>query len=114
MAKRNLFGTSGIRGDAQSLFIQLQFCFDIGRAFARFLTAHKQNGEVAVGMDPRPSSPRIKDGLISGLNFEGRKVNDQGVVPIPSLNYLLKVSPSCAGSIMIFRIQLFQLTRILT
>jgi len=35
MAKRNLFGTSGIRGDAQSLFTN-QFCFDIGRAFARF------------------------------------------------------------------------------
>jgi phosphomannomutase/phosphoglucomutase len=96
----SLFGTSGIRGDAKELFTN-QFSFDLGRTFAIFLSNHKQNGPVAIGMDPRESSPRIKKAIISGLVFEKRQVCDQGVAPIPSLNYILKASLEYAGSIMV-------------
>lgn len=96
----SLFGTSGIRGDAESLFTN-QFSFDLGRTFAKFLDNHKKKGLVAIGMDPRESSPRIKKAIISGLIFEKREVADQGVAPIPSLNYILKASSDYAGSIMV-------------
>lgn len=100
MSVASLFGTSGIRGDAEKLFTN-QFCFDLGRSFAIFLSNHKQDGMIAVGMDPRVSSPRIKKHIISGLIFEGRQVCDEGVVPVPSLNYILKASSSYAGSLMV-------------
>lgn len=100
MVKRKLFGTSGIRGDARELFTN-QFCFDLGRTFAKFLNLYSAGGVVAVGIDPRESSPRIKDFLVRGLLFEGRTVADQGVVPVPSLCYLLKSSRDYAGSVMI-------------
>ena len=53
-----LFGTSGIRGDAEKLFTN-QFNFDIGYSFAQFLKDTKLTGPLAIGMDPRGSSPRI-------------------------------------------------------
>lgn len=99
MQKQNLFGTSGIRGDAEKLFTN-QFCFDIGRAFAIFLDHHDQPGPIAVGMDPRKSSPKIKKALLLGLAVSGRELFDEGMVPVPAMNWILKVSP-LAGSVMV-------------
>ena len=70
MANGSLFGTSGIRGDAEGLFTS-QFCFDITQAFIQFLKNHDLLGPLAVGYDPRPSSPRIKDEILNGLS-EGK------------------------------------------
>jgi len=97
---KTLFGTSGIRGSAKDLFTD-QFCFDIGRAFARFLAKHGKTGGVAVGMDPRGSSPRIKGYIETGLFFEGREVFSQGATPVPSMCNLLNVSEYYAGSVMV-------------
>lgn len=99
MKIRRLFGTSGIRGDAEKLFTN-QFCFDIGRVFAKFLDSHKQVGPIAVGMDPRESSQRIKEALFQGLAFSGRELFDEGMVAVPAMNWILKVSP-LAGSVMV-------------
>lgn len=94
-----LFGTSGIRGDAEKLFTN-QFCFDIGRSFAEFLTKHNQKGPVAIGMDPRFSSLRILRSVSRGLLFENRQVFNQGIAPVPAMNFVLKAFPY-AGSIMV-------------
>lgn len=95
----SLFGTSGIRGPAEKLFTN-QFCFDIGRTFAEFLDNHQQSGSIAVGMDPRKSSPRIKEALVQGLAISGRELFDEGIVPIPAMNWILKTS-SLGGSAMV-------------
>lgn len=94
-----LFGTSGIRGEAKTLFTP-QFCFDTGRTFVKFLDNHKQTGPLAVGMDPRESSPRIKEALFQGLAYSGRKLFDEGMVPIPAMNWILKKLP-LGGSVMV-------------
>jgi phosphomannomutase/phosphoglucomutase len=100
MPKPALFGTSGIRGDAKEFFTN-QLCFDLGRTFAIFLQGANSPGKIAIGMDPRESSPRIKAFFASGIIYEGREVFDQGVVPIPAVNYILKVDSSFAGSAMV-------------
>lgn len=100
MSSEKLFGSSGIRGDAKEFFTD-QLTFDLGRVFSIFLNNHNSVGWIAVGMDPRESSPRIKAALISGLMYEGRKVFDQGVTPIPSMNWLLKSETAFSGSIMV-------------
>lgn len=96
----SLFGTSGIRGSAKDLLTN-QFCFDIGRTFAKFLLKHGQKGKVAVGMDPRKSSSRIKKAFSLGLQREGFKVIDQGIVPVPAINYILIADPEFKGGCMI-------------
>jgi phosphomannomutase/phosphoglucomutase len=97
---KSLFGTSGIRGSAEDLFTN-QFSFDLGRTFSIFLKNHSEKGWVAIGMDPRDSSPRIKSYVIKGLVYEGREVFDEGVVPVPAMNWILKVETAFSGSIMI-------------
>lgn len=99
MTQKSLFGTSGIRGDAQKFFNN-QFCFDLGITFSLFLDKYHQEGPVAVGMDPRNSSPRILNAIEQGLAFVGRVILDQGAAPVPAINYILKTS-SAVGSIMV-------------
>ena len=89
MDTKKLFGTSGIRGNATELFTQ-KFCFDIGRTFVEFLKRKNLLSPIAVGMDPRLSSPRIKNDLFKGLATSGMELYDEGVTPIPSMNWLIK------------------------
>lgn len=96
MEARKLFGTSGIRGDAESFFTA-QFCFDIARTFVEFLKSEKLLGPIAVGMDPRESSPRIKKELFKGLATADVELFDEGVTPIPSMNWLIKNTEVEAG-----------------
>lgn len=96
MHDHKLFGTSGIRGVADELFTS-QFCFDIGRTFVEFLKQRKMLSPIAVGMDPRVSSPRIKRELFKGLSTSGMELFDEGVTPIPSMNWLIKNTPAKAG-----------------
>jgi phosphomannomutase/phosphoglucomutase len=96
----SLFGTSGIRGPAKD-FLNNQFCFDIGRTFAIFLSKSGQKGKVAVGRDTRLSSSRIKNAFSSGVQRENYEVLDQGIVPSPAMNYILIADPSYTGSCMI-------------
>ena len=95
-----LFGTSGIRGDAEKLF-NSQFCFDIGRTFAIFLKRHNVKGDIAIGMDPRELSQRIKEGIARGICFEKRYVTGEGFAPSPAMNYICIANSKIAGSIMI-------------
>ncbi len=95
-----LFGTSGIRGDAQKLFTE-QFCFDVGRTFSVYLEQLSIKGSIAIGMDPRESSQRIKDDIARGICYENRKVFDEGLAPSPAMNYILIADSTIAGSIMI-------------
>ena len=97
--KKSLFGTSGIRGSANTLFTE-QFCFDIGRTFIKFLRKYYKIGPIAVGMDPRESSPRIKKALFKGLATNNLELFDEGVAPVPSMNWLIKKTEIVAGIII--------------
>lgn len=98
MNHQKLFGTSGIRGDAQTLFTN-QFCQKIGRAFSAYLSKHTTSKIIAVGMDPRTSSPRIKENLVKALLPEF-DVYDEGIVPTPCLSYFAKTK-NFAGAVMV-------------
>ncbi len=95
-----LFGTSGIRGPAETLFTK-EFCTKIGVVFATWLKNKGKTGFIAVAMDPRESSPRIKEQFISGLISAGWEILDEGVIPTPALTYFVKNSPHVAGGAMI-------------
>ncbi len=100
-----LFGTNGIRGEADSFFTP-KFCQAIGATFSAFLKSKGKNpsdqsaeNTIAVAMDPRPSSQSIKDNLIKGLGPEWQ-ITDQGIVPTPCLTYFVK-QQNLAGGVMI-------------
>ena len=96
---KSLFGTSGIRGKVIEVFTN-QFCFDMGRTFAKFLDNHDQPGLVAMGIDSRESSPRISKYVIEGLKSSGRQVSYHGAVPVPACHNTILSTPA-VGSVMV-------------
>lgn len=73
------FGTDGVRGPADDL--SDGFVVALGRAAARVLGGDR----FVVGRDPRESGPRIVAALQRGLEAEGVRVDQLGVVPTPAV-----------------------------
>ncbi len=95
-----LFGTSGIRGSADTLFTK-EFCFKLGVVFGQWLKNKGKSGYIAIAMDPRESSPRIKEAIISGLAVQGFEILDEGVIPTPALTFFVHQSPHVGGGVMV-------------
>ncbi len=109
MKQKKLFGTSGVRGYAENLdyesrqdYVHLtnSFCYNLTRTFIGYVTPKSRKAIFSVGMDMRPSSPRIKDAVIQALRDEGCAVAFQGITPSPALAYYVK-QKKCAGGIII-------------
>ena len=96
MSQRKLFGTSGIRGPANTVLTP-QFVNRLGRTFAAFLD---NQGTVFVGRDVRLHSKRIQSDLMLGLIGGGVSVVDCGLVPTPALLFALKESKASAGVVV--------------
>jgi len=73
----HLFGTSGIRGIADTWLIQLSL--KVGLAVGKVYSS------VGVASDTRTSSDAMKHALVSGLLASGAKCVDAGVIPTPTL-----------------------------
>ena len=76
---QRLFGTSGIRKKVNDL--PPEFIEDL----ARSLGSYSRDKEIAVGMDTRPSSERLKKEFSDGLHLTGHDTVDLGIVPTPTL-----------------------------
>lgn len=80
------FGTDGVRGDAETDLTD-PLIFALGRAAARVLGG---DGFV-VGGDTRESRPRIELALRIGIDAEGGKVTDVGILPTPGIAYFAQL-----------------------
>ena len=71
----------------------------VGRAFGTYArrTIQDRTPSVVVGMDNRPTSPELADGLIRGLNAAGVDVVQVGVVPTGVLYWSEKTLGTDAG-----------------
>jgi len=96
MLLKNLFGTSGIRGE-RGKEITEKFSFEVARAFGRYLGQGKR---VVVGRDNRPGAVDISNAAVHGLSAVGVKVIDFGVLPTPELSFHL-VRIKADGGVMI-------------
>ncbi|MFC1487771.1 hypothetical protein ACFLRN_08820 [Thermoproteota archaeon] len=86
MEKMRLFGTSGIRGLANSEMTP-QLAVKLGLTFATFLG---NDGTVIVGRDVRLTAKALSDAFISGLLSGGIDVEDCGIAPTPAVLWALK------------------------
>ena len=76
------FGTSGARGQVSD------FTGEVNAAFAiAFLKSNSSYKRVAIGIDNRPSSPKIASDCISAAKTLGIDVDYYGVLPTPALAY---------------------------
>lgn len=78
------FGTSGARGLVEDMTDPV--CFAYTLAFLQAIDA-KPGGRVALGMDLRPSSPRIAAACCAAIHHAGLRAEHCGVLPTPALAY---------------------------
>jgi len=85
---RNLFGTDGIRGTANSWPITADLALRLGAAAGRYFRTDKKEHRVVIGKDTRRSGYMIEYALTGGFTSTGMDVFLLGPVPTPAIGYL--------------------------
>ncbi len=82
-----IFREYDIRGIAEEDLTD-ESVFLIGKAYGSYMM-RRNKSNIAIGIDARLTSPRIKNSLIDGLINTGIKVTDLGLVPTPVLYFAI-------------------------
>jgi phosphoglucosamine mutase len=91
MAKRNLFGTDGVRGVVNTQ-ITSKLALSLGAAASIYFDgrfAQQTNRTIAIAWDPRVSSEMLAAALGAGFMETGVSVDYLGVLPTPGLALIL-------------------------
>ena len=92
-----LFGTDGVRGVANSE-LTCEMAMNIGRAAAMVLTdSNHRHPKILIGKDTRISSDMLENAMTAGLCSVGANVVQLGVVPTPTVAFLVGKYKADAG-----------------
>ncbi len=92
----SLFGTDGIRGEANAYPITPEIMMSVGRAAAGLLK-HNHHASLLIGKDPRISGEMIENALAAGICSAGGNATLGGVLPTPAVAYLTRAMGYDAG-----------------
>lgn len=88
---RKLFGTDGVRGQANSHPMTAELALRLGAAAGRHFRRYGQNDHrVVIGKDTRLSGYMIENALTAGLTSTGMNVLLLGPVPTPAVGFLTR------------------------
>jgi phosphoglucosamine mutase len=85
---RRLFGTDGIRGQANSWPMTADMALRLGAAAGRYFRTDKKEHRVVIGKDTRRSGYMIEYALTAGFTSTGMNVFLLGPMPTPAIGYL--------------------------
>jgi phosphoglucosamine mutase len=86
-----LFGTDGIRGQANQFPMTAEMALRLGAAAGRFFRRdHSDGHRVVIGKDTRLSGYMLENALTAGLTSTGMNVLLLGPVPTPAVGYLTR------------------------
>ena len=88
--KRNLFGTDGIRGLANTHPMTPEIALKVGMAAGRIFTHGDHRHRVVIGKDTRLSGYMIESALVSGFTAVGMDVFLFGPLPTPAVAMLTR------------------------
>ncbi|KPK63359.1 hypothetical protein AMJ83_07245 [candidate division WOR_3 bacterium SM23_42] len=90
-----LFSISGLRGKVDEDLTE-EVIFKYARSFGRYL----KSGRVVIGRDTRQSGKEFRKAVIRGLNSTGRFVIDLGIVPTPTVLFMVRKLKAKGGIII--------------
>jgi phosphoglucosamine mutase len=99
---KRLFGTDGIRGEADNFPLDSPTVRAFGSSLARHL-AERTPGRaprVIIGRDTRESGPRIERQLIAGAIASGAEVESAGIITTPGVAFLARMLQADAGVVI--------------
>lgn len=92
-----LFGTDGIRGEANQYPITAEMALRIGRTAAFMFKPQHERGNIVVGQDTRLSGDMIAYSLMAGICSMDVDVQYVGTIPTPAVAHLTVSSHATAG-----------------
>ncbi|MCF8511570.1 MAG: phosphoglucosamine mutase [Rhodobacteraceae bacterium] len=88
---RKLFGTDGVRGQANTYPMTAEMALKLGQAAGRFFRRDGSNAHrVVIGKDTRLSGYMLENALTAGLTSTGMNVLLLGPVPTPAVGFLTR------------------------
>lgn len=101
MAGTRLFGTDGIRGQANQSPMTTEMAMAVGRAVAQYCRGvNGASPRVVVGRDTRLSGPMLECALTAGICSSGGDVFRAGVLPTPGVAFLTRDRDAHAGVVI--------------
>lgn len=100
MSDENLFGTDGIRGEANKEPLIPRKVARVGQSLGTYWRRESTSSKVIVGHDGRLSQDLVRSALVSGLVSSGIAVQKLGFCSTPCLSYLAR-NNRVAGGVMI-------------
>jgi len=88
MSDETLFGTDGVRGEANSWPMTADVAMKLAAAAGRYFRRDQQEHRVVIGKDTRLSGYMIENALTAGFTSTGMNVFLLGPVPTPAIGYL--------------------------
>ncbi|MDD5263820.1 MAG: phosphoglucosamine mutase [Candidatus Bipolaricaulis sp.] len=92
----SLFGTDGVRGEANRLLTP-ELAMSLARAAARLVPS---GGRVIIGRDSRTSGPMLEAALAAGFASAGVDVGLAGIIPTPAISFLIKDERADLGAVI--------------
>ena len=87
---KKLFGTDGVRGQANTWPMTAEMALKLGAAAGRHFQGHSGLSRVVIGKDTRRSSYMLEYAMTAGLTSTGMNVLLLGPVPTPAVGYLTR------------------------
>ncbi len=97
-----LFGTDGIRGEANQYPMDGLTAFRVGQAMAVTIKGDARDHQpvVIIGKDTRISGDMLEGALVAGITSMGVDVCPLGVLPTPAIAYFTISTGACAGIVI--------------
>ncbi len=95
-----LFGTDGIRGEANRYPMTPEIAFGVGRAIAHLFKKDGHRAVVIIGKDTRLSGYMLESALESGITSMGGYSHLVGVMPTPAIAFVTQSMRADAGVVI--------------
>ncbi len=87
---RKLFGTDGVRGQANDAPMTAEIALRLGQAAGRYFTTGDHGHRVVIGKDTRRSGYMLENAMTAGFTSVGMNVFLVGPVPTPAVGFLAR------------------------
>ena len=95
-----LFGTDGVRGEANRYPMNAEIAFTIGQAIVYLLKKQNHRTRVVIGKDTRISGYMLESSLESGITSMGGNPYLLGVLPTPGIAFIAQSMRADAGIVI--------------
>ena len=95
-----LFGTDGVRGEANRYPMNAEIAFAIGQAVVYFLKKEHDRPRIVIGKDTRISGYMLEGSLESGITSMGGNPYLLGVLPTPGIAFIAQSMRADAGIVI--------------